>query len=147
MRTQVIAKWLPILATTTDASTSVAHALFLLAELACRQSVNQRATLRAQCHYRSASLSSAQRHVMGCCKARVNLGPRANYSFCKVDPDICDSSLWSGPGSRIRYRDSPRPGRSRDRIPVGARFTATIQTGPRSQSALCTMGTGSLSQG
>ena len=35
--------------------------------------------------------------------------------------------------------------RSGDRIPVGARFSAPVQTGPRSHPASCTMGTGSFS--
>ena len=35
-----------------------------------------------------------------------------------------------------------RAGRSRDRIPVGARFSAPVQTGPGAHPASCTMGTG-----
>ena len=83
MRTQETVKWLPILVTTKDASTCVTRRLFLLAELASRQSVNQRTTLRAQWHYTSASLSSAQRYVMDCCKTRVNTGRRGIYSFVR----------------------------------------------------------------
>ena len=41
-------------------------------------------------------------------------------------------------------QDSLRPRRSGDRIPVGARFPATIQTGSGDHPASCTMGTGSL---
>ena len=37
-----------------------------------------------------------------------------------------------------------RTGRSGDRIPVGARFSAPVQTGPVAHPASCTMGTGSL---
>ena len=48
-----------------------------------------------------------------------------------------------GPGERSRYRDSLRVGRSGDRVPVGARFSALIQTGPGAHPASCTMGTGS----
>jgi hypothetical protein len=36
---------------------------------------------------------------------------------------------------------SIRVGRSGDRIPVGARFSATVQTGPEAHPASCTMGT------
>lgn len=61
----------------------VTRCLFLLAELASRQSVNQRATLRAQWHYTSASLSSAQRHVVGCCKTSVNTGRRGDHNFVR----------------------------------------------------------------
>ena len=35
-------------------------------------------------------------------------------------------------------------GRSADRIPVGARFSAPVQTGPGARPASCTMGTGSF---
>jgi hypothetical protein len=40
--------------------------------------------------------------------------------------------------------DCLRTGRSGDRIPVGARFSAAVQTGPEAQTASCTMGTGSF---
>jgi hypothetical protein len=43
-----------------------------------------------------------------------------------------------------RYSDWLRAGSSGDRIPVGARFFAHIQTGPGAHPASCTMGTGSF---
>ena len=43
-----------------------------------------------------------------------------------------------------RYSDSLRAGRFRDRIPVGAGFSAPIQTGSGAQPASCTMGIGSF---
>ena len=43
-----------------------------------------------------------------------------------------------------RYCDSIRAGRCGDRIPVGARFSAPVHTGPEAYPASCTMGTGSF---
>ena len=48
------------------------------------------------------------------------------------------------PGELGRYSDSLRAGRYRDRIPVGVKFSAPVQTGPGAYPASCTMGTGSF---
>src|SRR5215510_3117456 len=49
---------------------------------------------------------------------------------------------WAGELSW--YSDCLRAGRSGDRIPVGVRFFAHVQTGPGAHPASCTMGTGSF---
>jgi hypothetical protein len=50
--------------------------------------------------------------------------------------------VWVGQLSQ--YSDWLQAGQSGDRIPVRARFSALVQTGPGTHPASCTMGTGSF---
>ena len=51
-----------------------------------------------------------------------------------------------GPGSSVGIATELRAGRSGDRIPVGARFSAPVQPGRGAHPASCTMGTGSFTR-
>jgi hypothetical protein len=56
-----------------------------------------------------------------------------------------DLLFWNnGPGSLVGIATELRAGRSGDRIPLGARFLAHVQTGPGAQPASCTMDTWSF---
>jgi hypothetical protein len=59
----------------------------------------------------------------------------------KISRDILP---LQGPGKRRGYSDSLRAGRSGDRIPVGTKFSAPVQTSPGTHPASYTMGTGSF---
>jgi len=71
------------------------------------------------------------------------------YIHCAVGSSVsfashCCLILYRGPGSVVGIATELRSGRSGDRIPVGARFSAPVQTGPGAHSASCAMGTGSF---
>ena len=55
-----------------------------------------------------------------------------------------DIWLLTGPGWLRRYNDLLRTGRSGDRIPVRARFSTLVQTGPGAHPGSYTVGTGAF---
>jgi len=55
--------------------------------------------------------------------------------------------MFCGPGYLSLYSDSLRAGRSGDRIPLGARLTTPVHSGPGAHPACCTMGAGFLFRG
>jgi hypothetical protein len=59
---------------------------------------------------------------------------------------VMDSAVlyWAGATYPRQYRDLLRAGWSGDRIPMGARFSETVQTGSGAHPASCTMCTGSF---
>ena len=63
-----------------------------------------------------------------------------------MKPEFSREIFWkkNGPDSSVGIATELRAGRSGDRIQVGARFSASIQTGPGAHPASCTMGTGSF---
>ena len=77
----------------------------------------------------------------------------ATVSFAQIFPVEVTSHLrqyciavgsFRGPGYLGRNKDSLRAGRSGDRIPVGARYSAPVQTDPETHPASYAMGTGSF---
>jgi hypothetical protein len=76
------------------------------------------------------------------CKSTLSLIVSRVTLDLPTAPVIVFTPLRIGPSSW--YSNFLRAGRSGDRIPVGARFFAHVQTGPGTHPASCTMGTGSF---
>ena len=68
---------------------------------------------------------------------RFNQHVRWSIVYCVMTID-----KKNGPGLLSRYSDALRAGGSGDRIPVEARFSTRVQTGPWTHPASYAMGTG-----
>ena len=56
--------------------------------------------------------------------------------------NVSDGNVMVGREGSVGIATELQAGRSGDRIPVGARFSASVQTGPRVHPASCTVGAG-----
>jgi len=73
------------------------------------------------------------------------MGWVVNITRCPLYPrELPPTQCIGWAGWRSWYSDWLGAGRSRDQIPVGARFSAPVQTGPGAHPASCTMGTGAF---
>ena len=70
------------------------------------------------------------------------------FSFLSVDLTLDTISIVlptiGGPGSAVGIATGYGLDGPEDLVPVGARFSAPVQTGPGAHPASCTMGTGSF---
>ena len=71
-----------------------------------------------------------------------NNTPGKSVAFPKINLET--PIFHCGPGNVVGIATGYGAGQSGDRIPVGARFSAPVQTGPGARPASCTMGTGSF---
>jgi len=80
----------------------------------------------------------------------INSAEILTRGFSKTKQGATDSTsifcvqVWLVFRMQFTDNDSLRAGRSEDQIPVGARFSAPVQTGPGPHPASYTMGTGSF---
>ena len=74
-------------------------------------------------------------HLVGCFHCCITMHGFMNVTYIH-------SIKLGGPGSSVGIATELWAGRSGDRIPVGARFSSPLQTGPGAYPASCTMGTG-----
>jgi len=79
---------------------------------------------------------------------RVSISVRSHRCFVSRQSHFSDLIfpilVEGGPGQLSRYSDSLQAGQSGDQIPVGARFSTPVQTGPGPNPASYKMGTASF---
>jgi hypothetical protein len=77
-------------------------------------------------------------------KWHVGFNPEFFYILIRIKFHYCILLTHSGPGSSVGIATELRAGRSGDRILVGERFSAPVQTGPEVQTTSRKMVTGSF---
>ena len=104
--------------------------------------------------------SECQKQLRLCCRRHVDrtsgtmrfktnaLDLSVNNASCSIKKEteikLPKTYLGCGPGSVVGIATDYGAGRTGDRIPVGARFSPPVQTGPGAHPTSCTMGTGSF---
>ena len=82
------------------------------------------------------------RDLCNWCNKNLNIHVKFMGSQSTLNLMCTTCNLWAR--YFIRYSDWLRAGRSGDRISVGMRYSAPVQTGPGAHPASCTMGSGSF---
>ena len=86
-------------------------------------------------------------HFHDCCTWQMYREPRSDHHTVSTNGLFDKPYDWHVLGQCSWYRDWLWAGKSRDRIPVGVRCSAPVETGSGVCWVSCTMGRGSFSQG